>query len=261
VAEAGGLGVMSQGLNALSANPAGLADASGGEAQLSHSNWAADIRVENLGAAVQSPYGALALAGTWVDFGGIQGYNVNQAGGLDATQTLHPNAGSIQAAWAAPALHQGLRFGVALSVVSQSLDGQKSALAPAADAGLKADLGLGFTAAASLLHAGGQLDGSELPTQARVGLAWAHEGFPVELGVELGGLRGAANPDIHSALRARLAHGLNAHLGWEQLSGAAAEASAGLSFQVTQRWDLDYAFRQQADLGATHHVGLSLHWD
>jgi hypothetical protein len=261
VAEAGGLGVLSEGLHAVGSNPAGLAELPGaGQLQLSHSGWAADIRSENLGVASQSAFGAVALSGTWVDFGGIQGYGFASNGSLQATQTLHPSAGALHGTWAHQVFSPGISLGVGLSVLQQDLDGTQSAQAFAGDAGLKAELGAGFTGALSLLNAGSQLGGSDLPTELRAGLAWSSSAFPVSLGVELAGQRGASSSDVRSALRLRLAEGLQARLGFAQLAGAAPEASLGFSFTVAGRWDLDYAFRQQADLGATHHIGLGFRW-
>jgi hypothetical protein len=261
VAEAGGLGVMAEGLHAVGSNPAGLAQMKGaGEAQLSHSSWAADIRVENLGVASDSGFGNLALAGTWVDFGGIQGYGLAQNGSLQATQTLRPSAGALRAAWADQVLRPGFSLGLGASLLQQDLDGTKSSQALAADAGLKAELGAGFSGALSLMNVGTPLDGSELPMSARAGLAWSQAESRVALGVELAGQQGGANADVRSALRLRVAESLSARVGFAQLAGAAPEVSLGFSFAVAGRWDLDYAFRQQADLGATHHIGLGLRW-
>jgi hypothetical protein len=261
VAEAGGLGVLSEGLHAVGSNPAGLAQLPGaGQVQLSHSGWAADIHSENLGVASQSGFGAVAFTGTWVDFGGIQGYGFANDGSLQATQTLHPSAGALRGTWATQVLRPGISLGLGLGVLQQDLDGTQSSQAITGDAGLKAELGAGFSGALSLLNAGTQLSGSDLPTEVRAGLAWSSNEFPVSLGVELAGQRGASNSDVRSALRVRLAEGLLARLGFAQLAGAAPEASLGFSFTVAGRWDLDYAFRQQADLGATHHIGLGFRW-
>lgn len=263
VAEAGGLGVMGSGLNALSLNSAGLADLKGqGQLQLSHSSWAADIRAEHLGVAAQAPWGGvLGLSGSWIDFGAVQGYALKAGGGLEATQTLRPHAAAVTAAWAGTVAGPGLRLGLGASLLQQSLDGRSNALAPTAEAGLKADLGAGLSLGASLLNLGGSLDGSALPLQGRVGLAWGSAGGSVLFGVELGDQsRLARTPDVMAALRVRLAQGLSAHLGWQQLEGAPAQPSGGLSFSVARRWDLDYAFRQQGDIGATHHLSLGLRW-
>lgn len=263
VAEAGGLGVMGSGLNALSLNSAGLADLKGqGQVQLSHSSWAADIRAEHLGAATQAPWGGvLGLSGSWIDFGAVQGYALKAGGGLEETRSIRPHAAAVTAAWAGAVAGPRLRLGLGASLLQQSLDGQSNAMAPSAEAGLKADLAAGFSLGVSLLNAGASLDGSALPLQTRVGLAWGSPGGGMLLGLELADQsRLARTPDVLAALRVRLAQGLSAHLGWQQLEGASAQPSGGLSFSVGGRWDLDYAFRQQGDVGATHHLSLGLRW-
>lgn len=263
VAEAGGLGVMSQGLNAVALNAAGLADLSDrGQAQLSHSSWAADIRAEHLGAAMQSPWGGvMAVSGSWVDFGAVQGYRLLPGGGLQETNALHPNAGSLEAAWAWKKEGSKIRVGAGASLLRQSLDGEASSMAPAFEAGLKAGLVGGMTAAISLVNVGASLDGSELPMDLRAGLAWASKGGAVQLGAELSDQnRFSQRPDFLAAARFRLAEGLQASVGLQQLYGAAAQPSAGLSFNIGGKVDLDYGFRQQGDIGATHHLSLGLRW-
>jgi hypothetical protein len=263
VAEAGGLGVMGTGLNAPGLNPAGLSEMTAkGQLQLSHSSWAADIRAEHLGAAFAGPGSSvLGFSGTWVDFGGIQGYALEAGGGLSETHSIHPYAGSLSAAWAGPVAGSGWQAGVGASLLQQSLDGKSTAMAPALEAGVTGRLGGGFKLGLSALNIGGDLDGSPLPLQARLGLAWASAMGGVQLGVEAADQsRGARQPDLFAALRLRVAQGLSAHLGWQQLEGAQAQPSGGLSFSVSERWDLDYGFRQQGDVGGTHHLSLGLRW-
>lgn len=264
VAEAGGLGVLSQGLHALSLNPAALAEMkSSGQVQLSHSNWAADIKSENLGLAQRLSGGSvLALAGTWVDFGAVQGYSVGSDGSLQEQGSLRPNAGAVQASWAAPFLKKDSYVGLSAKLLTQNLEGKSSSFAPALEGGIKSALGAGFSAAASVLNLGSALDASDLPLQARLGLAWGGDQAPLQLGVEAASHPSLGrSPDLQAAARLRLAQGLHAHLGWQQLDSAQAQSSLGLSFEVAGRYNVDYAFRQQADLGATHHIGLGLRWN
>lgn len=263
VAEAGGLGVMGQGLNALALNAAGLAEMTGkGQVQLTHSTWAADILAEHLGAATRAPWGGvMAVTGTWVDFGSVQGYDLAAGGGLVATNTIRPNAASLEAAWAWQRQNSPLSLGLGASLLRQSLDGQSGSFAPAFEAGVKYSAPAGLSLASSLVNIGGSLDGSELPTDLRIGLAWTAQSGIVTLGVELSDQsRFAQHPDILAAARLRIAEGLHASLGWAQLEGAPAQPSAGLSFTIGGKVDLDYGFRQQSNVGATHHLSLGLHW-
>lgn len=263
VAEAGGLGVMGQGLNALSLNAAGLAEMDGkGQVQLTHSSWAADILAEHLGVASSAPWGGvMALSGTWVDFGAVQGYRLAAGGGLEETNSIHPNAGSLEGAWAWQKQGSPLSLGLGASLLRQSLDGQAGSFAPAFEVGAKYSAPGGMSIASSLVNAGGSLDGSELPADLRVGLAWTATSGVVTLGAELSDQsRFARRPDILAAARLRIAEGLHASLGWAQLEGAPAQPSAGLSFNIGGKLDLDYGFRQQSDVGATHHLSLGLHW-
>lgn len=262
VAEAGGLGVMAQGTDSLGLNVAGLASMQGkGQVAISHSSWAADIRSENLGLAFRGPLGGVAsLGGTWVDFGGIQGYRLGSSG-VEATQVLRPSAGAAEAAWAFQWPGSSLKLGIGAGMLMQDLDGSHASMTASFEAGASLDGPMGLRVAAAADHLGGELDGSALPSHLRLGLAWGREGVPLELGVEVSnqGFDEAA-PDLAAALRARLAGPLTARLGWQQLNGQSGSPSVGLSFSPTGRWDLDYAFRDQTGFGSTHHVGLSLRW-
>ncbi len=260
VAEAGGLGVMARGLNALALNAAGLADEGAkGRLQASHSSWPAGISAEHLGASMRAPWGGVAaLSGTWVDFGSVQGYRRGADGTLTETQALRPNAAAVEGAWAHGS--PSLQFGLGVSALRQDL-GAGGDLSPSLEAGLKGAVGGGFSLGASVLNLGARLGGSALPTEARLGAAWSSSGRGFELGVELADQsRLARRPDLYAALRLRLAEGFGGQLGWQQLEGAQAQLSAGLSFEWGANWGLDYGYRQQSDLGGSHHLGLGLRW-
>jgi hypothetical protein len=261
VAEAGGLGVMAEGTHSLRLNAAGLASLQGqGEVSLSHSSWAADIRAEHLGVALKAPMGVASFGGSWIDFGGIQGYRLG-ASGVEETGTLRPSAGTFEGAWAWALPGSGLKLGIGGGMLMQDLDGTRMSSAPTFEAGLRYDGPFALRVAASASNLGPELDGSPQPSQMRAGIAWGGGQGPVLAGIEVSnqGFLGVS-PDLAAALRVRLAGPLSAHGGWQQLSGAAGSPSFGLSFNAAGRWDMDYAFREQSGFGPTHHLSLSLRW-
>lgn len=261
VAEAGGLGVMAGGSESMGLNPAGLAAHPGqGEIHFSHSAWAADIRSESLGAAVAGPAGStVGLAGRWVDFGSVQGYRLG-ASGAEATGAIQPSAGSLDLAAAKPLGSSGLVVAAGAGVVTQNLEGRESSSAATAQAGLLAPLGAGWRASLSAVNLGGSLDGSDLPGQVRLGLAFQGAGLVVA--AELAeGIHAAVRPDLQAAVRYRFNQALSLRAGWAELADAEGYGSLGVGFQLPLGWNIDYAFRSQGSLGASHHLGLAYHWD
>lgn len=261
VAEAGGLGVMAVGSESLGLNPAGLVLRPGqGQIHFSHSAWAAEIRSEALGLALAGPAGStVGLAGRWVDFGAVQGYQLG-ASGAEAAGSLRPSAGSLELAVAKPLGSSGLAVAVGAGLLTQNLVGRENSLAATGQAGLLAPLGAGWRASLAAVNLGSSLDASELPSQVRLGLAF--EAADWMLGVELAeGLRGAVRPDMQAALRLRFNQALSLRAGWSELADAEGYGSLGFGFELPLGWTIDYAFRAQGSLGASHHVGLALHWD
>lgn len=259
VAEAGGVGVLADGVQSLGLNPAGLAlGSSKGEAQISHSSWAADIQAEHMSAAFQMGDSRLALGGTWVDFGAIQGYRYDaQLGNIPEGQ-IRPSAGAVGLSLARNFGAQ-LEAGVTGQLLMQDLTGGGMSNTPALDMGLRASLGWGLNAGLSLVHLGGTLDGSSLPTALRLGLAYRPTQGRLEAGVEANRRMDAEQPDVAVALRLHLGQALVARAGWLQLAGQATLPSVGASFNVGS-WTLDYAYRGSESLGASHHLGIEFLW-
>jgi len=259
VAEAGGLGVMADGLQSLGINPAGLAAGSfQGEAQISHSSWAGDISAEHAAGSFKMGENRAAISGSWVDFGAIQGYRYDSLLGNVPEGQLRPVAGALGLSLARK-IGTRVEAGVTTQWLMQDLTGRGASSAAAVDMGLRASLGLGINGALSLVHLGSSLDGSDLPTALKVGLAYRSVTSRFELGVEGNRVLGSELLDVAGAARLHLGTALVVRAGWLQLAGQATLPSLGASFRVGT-WTLDYAYRSNVSLGASHHIGIEFQW-
>lgn len=259
VAEAGGLGVMADGLQSLGLNPAGLATgAFNGEAQISHSSWGTDISAEHVAGSFKVGQSRLAVGGSWVDFGAIQGYRYDAVLGNIPEGQLRPSAGALGLSLARQ-FGSRVEAGFTGQWLMQDLTGGGPSSAAAFDMGLRSRLAYGFNAGLSLVHLGSSLDGSDLPTAVKMGLAFRSDASRLEAGVEGNRVLGSEMLDVAGVLRLHLGEMLVARAGWLQLSGQATQPSFGASFKV-KAWTLDYAYRSNVSLGPSHHIGVEYQW-
>jgi hypothetical protein len=193
-----------------------------------------------------------------VDFGSIQGYRYDAQLGNVPDGELRPSAGAFGFSLASSVTGR-LELGATAQWLMQDLSGGGRSNAPALDLGARASLPWGLRAGVSLVHLGGTLDGSALPSAARFGLAMRPLGSRWEAGVEGHRLLGSDTMDAAGALRLHLGSALVARAGWLGMAGQAMLPSFGASFNVGA-WTLDYAYRGSESLGATHHLGVQFFW-
>jgi hypothetical protein len=259
LAEAGGLGVLSDGLDAMGVNPAGLASLPGnGAVQAGYAQWPGQINLQTGQGAVRTGLGVVGLQATWVDFGNINAYTVDPVNGVQQTGSMHPNASDV-------GLDLGsqvgpLALGLAAHVATEDLVGQGSTSAPAVDAGARMDVLPSMTAAVSLLNAGGSLDGSSLPTALRTGLALrSPKSDSWELGVEASTPLSGGQADLLGAFRYHVAAPLTLRAGWIQGQGIAGDWSMGASFQM-EMIGIDYGFRQIQGFDPINQLTVRVVW-
>ncbi len=172
-AKAAGMGgaytAISDGASASYWNPAGLADVEGGEVVLGHFSWFQDITLEHGAVAYQiSDRTALAASVTYLNYGQINGYDVN---GMTTDEiTAYDLCGALSVGMSAG---HNLSIGLSGKFISQKLD-DLNASAFAVDLGLKYQIDR-LTLAAVVANVGSDMsfDGvkERLPTTARFGIA------------------------------------------------------------------------------------------
>jgi hypothetical protein len=153
-----------------------------------------------------------------VDFGSIQGYRYDAQLGNVPDGELRPSAGAFGFSLASSVTRR-LELGATAQWLMQDLSGGGRSNAPALDLGARASLPWGLRAGVSLVHLGGTLDGSALPSAARFGLAMRPLGSRWEAGVEGHRLLGSDTMDAAGALRLHLGSALVARAGWLGMAG------------------------------------------
>jgi len=255
LAQAGGLGVMTEGAESLGLNPAGLADLdSGMEAQVSYAQWPAEIDTQGGLIAFRSGDAGFGARFNYVDYGTVQGYNES----LQADGSLHPSDydAVVGAAWR----FGDLALGAAGHWLEESLTPQVYGSSPAFEAGAKLGLSPRVVTSVSLLDAGSTLNGSGLPTSVRGGImvqslennAWSaglEASFP---------LAGGLQPDVYLAGRWQAAGALALFGGLGILGNNAGDfETLGASFEFRQL-ALDYGFRSAGAVGVVNELSLRL---
>jgi hypothetical protein len=259
LAEAGGLGVMADGADAMGVNPAGLGSLAGnGIVQAGYAQWPGQINVQTGQAAVRTGVGVVGAQATWIDFGNINAYTVDPVNGVQQTGSMHPSASDVGLAFGSQI--GPLALGLAAHMATEDLVGQGSTSAPAVDAGARMDVLPSMTAAVSLMDAGGSLDGSSLPTALRTGLALrSPKADTWEVGVEASSPLTGGQADLLGAFRYHVAAPLTLRVGWIQGQGIAGDWSMGASFQMGVI-GLDYGFRQIQGFDPINQLTVRVLW-
>jgi hypothetical protein len=229
-------------------NPAGLAQAAGRTATLSHLSWLSDATYQY--AAYAQPLGANGVIGVALEQGSISWNNLaggdpfdagDFAGGVGYARRLRPNLG----------------VGVGVKVLSSSL-GEDRARSYAADLGLVYRASHGTRLAAAVRNLGPGLsfvdDSDPLPTTLTVGGSYLWRGVLLSMDVEKVNdlatttrLGAEYVPVKHLALRG----------GWILGEDSAlSSVTGGVGLDWNDRWAVDYAYRA-SDFGATHQFALT----
>lgn len=255
---------VSNDVNSISVNPAGLARMNGMEASLLHHMYVVDTSIEHaaFGMSVGDQGGA-AVGIDFLNFGTVEKYKVDSNGQLAADGTLNPSSMAIN-------LGYGKGFGafaagLNVKMISQSLDGSSSSSAFGADLGLHWSQSQkdGLAAALAVQNVGSQLDGANLPTNIKAGAAYklAMADSTNALLFALDFNSPTADSGASSAsLGAEFAGGsLWALRGGYKLAGnggaGGLSVGGGLSYSIGT---LDYAFVNQGVLGNSNEISLSL---
>ena len=249
---------------AMSLNPSSLSALKGYDLSLTHDTYLLDGALEHasLGYGLGQSSG-LGLSVDYLGFGSVERYDVDSAGKMTANGSFNPSA--LSASLGYGVAFNSLGIGLNLKMVSQTLDGSTAASAFSGDFGLRfqsANRG-GFAIAASLLNAFGSLEGSTLPSNGRIGLAY---GISVSKTSLLNIALDASLPLADSASMAESA-GLEyatstpafnyALRGGHKLAGNS--GLGGMSFGAGLgygRIGLDYAYLVRGELGSSSLISL-----
>jgi Uncharacterised protein family (UPF0164) len=262
-AMAGALSVLSEDLDALGANPAGLADLSGNQAGFLHNMWVQGLNLEHLAYGHGFGDSGFALGGDYLDFGQVDFYGLGGSGNPVSNGSFHPGGLDLYAGYGLEPL-PGLRFGADGKFIQENLVGGSGSSTAAADLGVQywnfpTDLEFG----ASLVNLGGDLEGAALPLA--LDLAGAYRPRWGSDRLSLGGALDWAFQDPQGTTaslggeywyRGNLA--LRAGYRWAAYGNLA--GLAGLSAGVGVRWqgaELDYAWTTLGDLGSSNLISLS----
>jgi hypothetical protein len=247
-----------QDASCLEFNPANLAGAGSG-LSLSYQRLLADANGAFLAGSAALPFGTLALGYKNIDYGGVEDATLNAQGKIE-TKQVRPKAQALSFG-----IGTGLggslapRLGVAATWWGEDYGG--GALSGvAASAGLQAQTpGLQrLKWALAYNRLGSSPDGSALPGEARMGVAWIADGYGLSAdqslpreGSPVTAVGGELKPIKLLALR----------MGYQWDSGDASrswEQGMSLGFGTDlQELALDYAFVPAGSLGNTHRVTLS----
>lgn len=263
-------------LNALSVNPAGLADVQGRPFFFNYTKYLLDINGGQAAYSFKAPYlDRVAVAVSYMNYGNFE--ETDQYA-VPTGQTFSANDFALELAQAGP-LGEGFNYGIGLKYAYSKIENY-SAQALAFDFGLsysipfQKNLHLGIT----LLNLGWNVKTyngihESLPTALNVGISKRLEHLPLELSVMLRGLnqdsenwydrvkRFSAGGELtlSSHLRVRLGYNHTLHQDLETNSTAQSNfggVSGGLSI-YWKSFRFDYAYSNFSDLGNVHRFGIS----
>ncbi len=251
-------------VNAAQINPAGLSQLTGQQASFMHNAWFQGIADEQVTYGL--PLKALGQAGLaagvdFINFGSIERYTVNANNTLTDAGSFNPSAYHVDLAYGQA--WGSLAAGANLKVLGQSLDSDNSS-SFGLDLGSlwKPDLA-GMSFGLAVQNLGAQLDGSNLPTNLKLGGAWAgRAGAGNKLTL-------AADLDLPTADASSTSVGLGGEfwyqgllagrLGYVFANTGTLTGITGLTAGVglKYRWaEVDYALVTEGDLGTGNLISL-----
>lgn len=249
-------------VDALYWNPAGLAMVEGAQLSLNHSEYYQSIRHDFLGFCVPLLGGVAGLSGTYLWVEGIEGRT-----------SLTSPVRSVPVWDAAAALSYGFCFseriaaGVTVKGFQQTLD-DLNATGYAGDAGVQWQISDRYRIGAVLQNAGVESafvsESSQLPATAKIGFAryWPSERLmtDLDLGYSINDQvwNGALGAEWHALQQ------LDLRLGYRYNSSMTALdplSSGSIGFGILlDDFSFDYAFVPFGDLGYTHHASFRVHF-
>ena len=247
-------------------NPASATGSTLSAFSFTHSVWFQSVSYD--AAALTMPLddkgkaGYLLAGAQYLNYGKID--SLDNTGEQDGSYTPHDF--TLSAGWARSVV-KNLSAGILFKYVSSAINNTASAFT--FDIGARYLLGYGFSAGLSGQNLIGKLkyasESADLPRQKRLGLKWENKTFTAEAdalfnsdGKDAFALGAEARPfsfgDTGVALRAGYT---------SRLADARRDSSFPINIGagvVHRMGSLDYAFVPYGDLGATHHITITLRW-
>jgi hypothetical protein len=254
--------VAQQGVDNVGVNAASLSGIDAQEVALGHNAWVQGTALENLSYGIRIGSGTVVGANfSYFNYGSIDAYTVNTATNqLVANGSFSPYGSSYGLALA-QTIMSGLDAGVALRVVSESLDGSSSSQGYTGDLGLRWAMG-SWRVGVAATNMVGTLEGSNLPGAFQGGLGWTKDLGMNSLNLEV---------DFQSPFADSSASGVNLggefwfnHFaairagytaGDEQATGSASGLALGLGLKLGMA-ELNYAYHSMGDLGQSNQLQL-----
>jgi hypothetical protein len=245
------------GLDSLGVNPAGLLAQAAPQLAMDYDQWVEDVSTQQLAGALPLSAGVAAFSLIYLNGGSVDTVTPAAAPGQYAqvTGSLQPWAMDAALAWAQA--FGRLKAGAELELVTEQWGTGAADQAPALGLGAQGDGRWGLSLGGSLSHLG-LLGGHALPSEARLGLAWAPN---PDWRVYADGRSPLADAGAWNLVLAgewQVRGNLSARAG---LVGAGQHNSGGLCLGFSVRWqslDLDYAYESGGPLGSSQQLGLSM---
>jgi len=246
--------------NALFYNPAGLANINKGALALNHTQWFEDIHIDNLifGYNFDRKLGfAFSAAHLWMP--SIQGKN-----NLGEKTTMLNVSSSVAVLGLGYRVHSSFYAGLNVKYFTDNLAGFK-ADGLAVDAGIYMYLMVpGLTFGLSLQNFGSKLRydvaQEDLPLTLRGGLAYKMPGFPFRISIDA---VKSKDTDLYYAggVEYVFARSFALRMGNQFRAWQALNPVFGAGFNIKQRYQIDYTFYSNKELGITHRVGFTFRFN